>query len=85
MSPLHLLRIDNPPAPWFSKGLAEALASRPTAGTRPDAPFVETDDDSASPAERRDERLNAPSAVLPRRDAGSNVRFVRTVAGGMKS
>ena len=49
---------------------------------RPDASLaVENDDESASRPERRDERLNAPSAP-PRRGAGVQRSASRRIAGG---
>jgi hypothetical protein len=60
--------IDNSGAPWFAKK-PSAQVSRPRRSRFRAAPR-RNDDENASPAQRRDERLNASCRLLPRRDAG---------------
>jgi hypothetical protein len=63
-------RIDNPHGSWFCKAVG--------ALSRPDQAYavqlVENDDQNASPAENRDERLNPRSRISP---AGRRVHEVR--------
>src|SRR5271157_5553624 len=57
----------------FEAGVGFALCTRRRNFAHA-APVESKNDNNASPAEGRGERLNAPSAVLPRRGAGSKVR-----------
>ena len=77
-------RIDNPPAPWFSKLASAAFA--PDAGTvsMPQRRSKTTTTTRAR-QKRRDERLNAPSAVLPGGAPGEGPLPIGSQAGGPKS